>query len=131
MTILPIKLDRLTTAPIVGNGYISTSYKIHHLSTLTHISSSLHTHFFISLAPPHTHISASNIHKQHSHANFQHSHADFKHYDGGYIKLNSQHKWGIIKFKNRRCHCGVKVVVKIFDSHNNLRKLYFVCERGK
>ncbi|TXG54009.1 hypothetical protein EZV62_019265 [Acer yangbiense] len=39
--------------------------------------------------------------------------------------------WGIIKFKNRRCHCGVKAAVKISDSHNNPRKLYFVCERGK
>ncbi|TXG66491.1 hypothetical protein EZV62_007766 [Acer yangbiense] len=38
---------------------------------------------------------------------------------------------GIIKFKNRICHCGVKAVVKIFDSQNNPRKLYFICERGK
>ena len=38
---------------------------------------------------------------------------------------------GIIKFKNRRCYCGVKAAVKIFDSQNNPNKLYFVCERGK
>ncbi|TXG60510.1 hypothetical protein EZV62_015083 [Acer yangbiense] len=37
----------------------------------------------------------------------------------------------IIKFKNRRCSCGVKAAVKISNSQNNPKKLYFVCERGK
>ncbi|KAK2663540.1 hypothetical protein Ddye_002114 [Dipteronia dyeriana] len=36
-----------------------------------------------------------------------------------------------IKFKNRRCLCGVKVAVKISESQNNAHKLYFVCEKGK
>ncbi|KAK2659956.1 hypothetical protein Ddye_006489 [Dipteronia dyeriana] len=38
---------------------------------------------------------------------------------------------GLIKFKNRRCSCGVKAGVKISESQNNPRKLYFACERGK
>ncbi|KAK2653620.1 hypothetical protein Ddye_013476 [Dipteronia dyeriana] len=38
---------------------------------------------------------------------------------------------GIIKFKNRKCSCGIKADVKISDSQNNLSKLYFFCERGK
>ncbi|KAK2656976.1 hypothetical protein Ddye_010028 [Dipteronia dyeriana] len=38
---------------------------------------------------------------------------------------------GLIKFKNTRCSCGVKAGVKISESQNNSRKLYFVCERGK
>ncbi|KAK2647281.1 hypothetical protein Ddye_014770 [Dipteronia dyeriana] len=38
---------------------------------------------------------------------------------------------GIIKFKNRRCLCGVEASVKIFESQNNPKKLYFVCDKGK
>ncbi|KAK2651857.1 hypothetical protein Ddye_011713 [Dipteronia dyeriana] len=37
----------------------------------------------------------------------------------------------IIKFKNRKCSCGIKVAVKISESQNNPSKLYFFCERGK
>ena len=37
----------------------------------------------------------------------------------------------IIKFKNRKCNCGIKAAVKISDSANNPNKLYFFCERGK
>ena len=36
-----------------------------------------------------------------------------------------------IKFKNRRCLCGVKAAVKISESQNNPHKLYFVCEKGR
>ena len=35
-----------------------------------------------------------------------------------------------IKFKNRRCLCGVKAAVKISESQNNPHKLYFICEKG-
>ena len=38
---------------------------------------------------------------------------------------------GIIKFKNRKCACGIKAAVKISESLNNPKKLYFFCERGK
>ncbi|KAK2662793.1 hypothetical protein Ddye_001367 [Dipteronia dyeriana] len=38
---------------------------------------------------------------------------------------------GLIKFKNRRCSCDVKAGVKISESQNNPKKLYFLCERGK
>ena len=38
---------------------------------------------------------------------------------------------GIIKFKNRKCSCGIKAAVKISESQNNPKKLYFFCERGK
>ncbi|KAK2656364.1 hypothetical protein Ddye_009416 [Dipteronia dyeriana] len=36
-----------------------------------------------------------------------------------------------IKFKNRRCLCGVKASVKFYESQNNPHKLYFVCEKWK
>ncbi|KAK2651548.1 hypothetical protein Ddye_011404 [Dipteronia dyeriana] len=36
-----------------------------------------------------------------------------------------------IKFKNRRCLCGVKAVAMIMESQNSPYKLYFVCEKGK
>ncbi|KAK1552951.1 hypothetical protein Q3G72_026277 [Acer saccharum] len=38
---------------------------------------------------------------------------------------------GIIKFKNQKCSCGIKAAVKISESQNNPKKLYFFCERGK
>ncbi|TXG72524.1 hypothetical protein EZV62_001103 [Acer yangbiense] len=37
----------------------------------------------------------------------------------------------IIKFKNRKCNCGIKAAVKISESPNNPNKLYFFCDRGK
>lgn len=38
---------------------------------------------------------------------------------------------GIIKFKNRRCFCRKKVIIKISKSTTNPSKLYFFCETGK
>ncbi|TXG51714.1 hypothetical protein EZV62_024238 [Acer yangbiense] len=37
----------------------------------------------------------------------------------------------IIKFKTRKCNCGIKAAMKISESPNNPNKLYFFCERGK
>ncbi|KAK2661804.1 hypothetical protein Ddye_000378 [Dipteronia dyeriana] len=45
--------------------------------------------------------------------------------------LTTNIKGGVIKFKNRRCSCGVKAVVKISESQNKPKKLYFISERGK
>jgi hypothetical protein len=35
-----------------------------------------------------------------------------------------------LKYVNKRCRCGQKAIIKIFESANNKNKLYYACADG-